>query len=127
MPARDADIKVGDYILSLNGIKVSSADDIDKILRANKEKFIVAEVVSDGQKCIKNIYPQKDIGGSLKLGILIRDYLTGLGTVTFIKDDGCFCSLGHPIIDENGKLLSVTNGLAYKCIVNGIIKKYRLL
>ena len=59
LPAKDAGIKCGDYILSLNGIKITSAQDVDDVIKNNKEKFIVAEVISNGEKCIKNIFPQK--------------------------------------------------------------------
>ena len=33
LPAKDAGIKCGDYILSLNGIKIKSAQDIDEVLK----------------------------------------------------------------------------------------------
>ncbi len=125
LPAKDAGIKCGDYILSLNGMKINSAQDIDEVLKNCEEEFIIVELLSNGQKCIKNIFPQKDISGSYKLGLLVRDYISGLGTVTFITQNGKFCSLGHPILDEQGKLLKINDGLAYKCDISGIVKGER--
>ncbi len=125
LPAKDAGIKSGDYILSLNGKKVTSAEDIDKVLENYESGFILAEILSNGEKHIKNIYPKKDLGGSYRLGLLIRDYLSGLGTVTIIDKNGAFCSLGHPITDEKGALLSVAGGVTYKCNITDVIKGKR--
>lgn len=125
LPAKEAGIKCGDYILSLNGKKITCAQDIDDVLKNNEEHFVIAELLSNGEKCIKNIFPQKDITGSYKLGLLVRDYVSGLGTVTFINKSGYFCSLGHPILDEQGNLLKITNGLAYKCQITGVVKGER--
>ena len=44
LPAKDAGIKSGDYILSLNGHKITSAEDIDKVLAEYDGGFILAEI-----------------------------------------------------------------------------------
>ena len=124
-PALKSGIKNGDYILSLNGKRIVSADDIDEVLSLYDGKGLIAEILSGGEKHIKNVYPEKDLKGNYKLGILIRDYLSGLGTVTFIRTDGSFCSLGHPICDEEGKMLGVGGGFAYGSVITGIVKGTR--
>lgn len=124
-PAMQSGIKNGDYILSLNGRNITTAEDIDKVMINYDGKGLVAEVLSNGEKQIKNILPIKDLAGNYKLGVLIRDYVSGLGTVTFIKDNGSFCSLGHPICDEEGKMLGVGGGYAYGCVITGIVKGER--
>ena len=126
LPARDAGLKSGDYILSLNGKKITCAADIDEVLKNySKGDYVIAEILTNGKKCIKNIYPKMDLSGQYKLGVLIRDYLSGLGTVTLIKSNGDFCSLGHPILDEEGNLLGVGGGFAYACTINGVVKGER--
>lgn len=125
LPAKDAELKIGDIILSLNGKRIYKADDIDEILANYDGNGIITEILSDNKKQLKNIYPKKDLSGNYKLGILIRDYLSGLGTVTFIKQNGDFFSLGHPITDEVGNLLKVSGGNVYECTINGIDKSTR--
>lgn len=125
IPLKDSGIKIGDYILSLNGEKVNKAEDIDIILNNYVGNGLIAEILSDGNKQLKNIYPQKDISGKYKLGVLIRDYLSGIGTVTFIKENGDFCSLGHPITDDEGTLLKITGGFVYGCKIIGVEKGTR--
>lgn len=125
LPAKDAGLKCGDYILSLNGKNINSASDIDLVLKGYSQGAIIAEILSNGEKQVKNLYPKKDLSGTYKLGVLIRDYLSGLGTVTLIDKEGNFCSLGHPIVDEEGKLLGVGGGNVYSCNVIGVEKGER--
>lgn len=124
-PAMQSGIKTGDYILSLNGHNIATADDIDKAMENYDGNGLIAEILSGSEKQIKNLFPKKDLSGNYKLGILIRDYLSGLGTVTFIRENGSFCSLGHPICDEEGKVLGVGGGYAYGCVITGVVKGVR--
>jgi stage IV sporulation protein B len=125
LPAREAGLKSGDYIISLNGKTITTVSDIDEVMKAYKGGAVVAEIISDGAKLIKNIYPKKDLSGEYKLGILIRDYLSGIGTVTIINKNGKFASLGHPVVDDEGKLLGVGGGFSYKCKIIGVVKGER--
>lgn len=125
LPAKEIGLKTGDIILSLNGKRIYQAADIDSVLSSYDGKGVIAEILSDGKKQIKNIYPKKDIGGNYKFGILIRDYLSGLGTVTFVTKKGEFFSLGHPITDDEGNLLKVSGGHVYECNITGIDKSSR--
>ena len=125
LPAKDAGIKAGDVIVSLDGKKINVAQDIDGVLTLYNGGGIVAEITSDGNKRICNVYPVKDLSGKYKIGVLIRDYLSGLGTVTFVKPDGEFYSLGHPIADEYNNLLKVGGGYCYKCVITGVVKGER--
>lgn len=125
LPAKEAGIKSGDVILSLDGKKITIASNIDEVLSVYKGGGLVAEVLSDGKKRLCNVYPVKDLSGKYKIGVLIRDYLSGLGTVTFIKPSGEFYSLGHPIADEYNNLLKVNGGYCYKCVITGVVKGER--
>ncbi|MBR4419268.1 MAG: SpoIVB peptidase [Clostridia bacterium] len=124
-PARDAGIKVGDYILSLNGKKIQTVADIDKVLKEYTNGCLIAEILSNSKKSIVSVYPKKDLSGTYKIGVLIRDYLSGIGTVTIIDQKGNFASLGHPITDEEGKQLGIGGGNIYSCSVVGVIKGSR--
>ena len=124
-PAREAGINCGDYILSINGTKITRAEDIDLALKGLNGEFIVVELVSKGERSIKNVQPKKDITGNYKIGVLIRDYLSGIGTVTIINEDMLFSSLGHPILDEENQLLRVSGGTVFGCKIIGAIKGER--
>lgn len=126
-PAREADICIGDIILSLNGISVESAKDLDTILAMEKREEMSVSLQHNGDKINKKIRPAKDITtGRRKLGILVRDSVSGIGTVTYIEKDTLrFGSLGHPVVGENGEAMRVAGGKIYNCSIVNVVKGLR--
>lgn len=124
-PCKKAGIKVGDVIYNMGSFAVNSASDVSKVLNDYDGGEIVTKIVRDGQVKLIDVIPVKDVTGEYKLGIYLRDDLTGLGTVTFYRDDGSFGSLGHPVSDEKGKTYSVIGGEVYTSSVIGINKATR--
>lgn len=117
-PCKDAGIERGDVILSIDGIPVNNAEDVELAIKDGAKKAL--EVKRCDEKEIKIIQPVKDLGGNYRLGIFIREGISGIGTVTFIKGDK-FGSLGHPVADESGRQLDITGGMLYKCNITGYI------
>ncbi len=124
-PSENAGIKIGDVILSLNGKEVNAGADIDKILSSHKNGYIVTEILRDKALKIIDVFPEKDLTGKFRLGLFLRDDLTGLGTITYVTENGCFASLGHPVSDENGKALNVIGGSVYAAEIIGTNKAKR--
>lgn len=121
-PSKEAGICVGDVILSIDGIEVNNALDIEKILKDTSTKIVVLE--RQGESVVGNLTPIKDVAGKIKMGVFIRDGINGIGTVTYIKGDR-FASLGHPILSEEGTILPIINGDIYKCNISGVHKGER--
>ncbi len=124
-PCKTAGIEVGDIIYDMGDNKVNSASDVAEALKEYNGGEIVTRICHDGQIKLVDLIPVKDVSGEYKLGIYLRDDLTGLGTVTFYKEDGSFGSLGHPVSDENGKSYSVIGGSVYSSSVIGVNKATR--
>jgi stage IV sporulation protein B len=58
--------------------------------------------------------------------MLIRDSITGIGTVTYIdKTAGKFASLGHPVLDKDGQITPINGGVIYGCSVYEVKKGVR--
>ena len=121
-PCKIAGISVGDVIISINGKAVNNSSEIAGVLNAHKGGSLVVEYVSGGVLKIVNVTPVKDLNGNYKIGVFVRDDLQGIGTVTFIKDDGSFASLGHPVTNEKGEIHSVLSGSVYDSSIIGIVK-----
>lgn len=121
-PSKSANLNVGDIILSIDGIKTDNAFDVEKAVKDEKDKLLV--VLRNKELITLNITPAKDISGKFRLGVFIRDGINGIGTVTYIKD-GKFASLGHPIVYEDGSIISITGGKLYGCKITGCIKGER--
>ena len=72
----------------------------------------------------KNIKPDFDvISKTYKLGLWVKDAGSGIGTLTFVEDNGYFGSLGHPVVDsKTGEILKVNSGSVYTCKILSIEK-----
>ena len=122
-PARDCGIRNGDIIDSINGRKVESATDINKIISDDYKKYSI-DIEREGEKLSLDIVPARDLStGSKRLGVLVKDTISGVGTVTYIdKANNKFASLGHPVADSKNKLIEINGGTVYNCLIYDIKK-----
>lgn len=121
-PAKDAGIEVGDVILTINEREVNNAADIEKIVADDSVIKIV--VRRKDKKEEFNLSPAKDVNQKYKIGIFVREGVSGIGTITYIKNDE-FAALGHPVLDDDGILLKIKSGKIYDCNITGFIKGER--
>ncbi len=123
-PITSSSLQVGDVVLEMNGQEVNSVLDIAKLLEKTDGQPIDVLYKRNNQKYTTNITPAMDFQTkSYKLGLWIRDNALGVGTLTFIKDDLRFGSLGHAINDEDTKqCFDVVDGEVYACNVIGVKK-----
>lgn len=122
-PARECGIKTGDVIDGINGIKIKSTNDINKILSEEYKKYNIS-VVRDGEIIQFEINPVSELSsGVRKLGILVKDSLNGIGTVTYIDGSNRkFASLGHPVTDMKSNMVEICGGTVYGCMIYDIKK-----
>ncbi|MBQ2717915.1 MAG: PDZ domain-containing protein [Clostridia bacterium] len=124
-PAKDAEILPHDKLLSVGDVQIDCSSDIEKALKGCKGEKVVVTVMRNGERLIKEVEPAIDLSGKYKLGLFIRDDLNGIGTMTFIKQNGEFMALGHPIVDDREQLCDVLGGNIYRCSIIGINKGVR--
>ncbi len=126
-PADEVGVKIGDLICAADGIQIKTIDDLNRALEKCGGKEITFTIKRDGERAEVNIRPVKDKkSGKYKIGVLIRDTLTGIGTVTYIKKDTLeFGSLGHAVCDENNQSLEISDPKVYLCSVIGVNKGKR--
>ena len=112
-PASEAGIKIGDYIKTVDGKKVTCNEDLSELVMESGGKSMVFEVVRDNKSFKCNIVPVLDTKiGIYRIGIWVRDSSAGIGTLTFYSpNNNIICGLGHGICDsDTGTLLSVDEG-----------------
>ncbi len=117
--AKAAGLRVGDKILSMDGSKITCVQDVRraldhsdgnvklKILRQEKQQTLVLrpEITTEGPK----------------LGIFLKQGITGIGTVTWYDPQtGHFGTLGHGVNGSDGKLLDMVSGKAYAAQVASV-------
>lgn len=122
-PSARVDIRKGDVILSVNGNQTKSVYKLKNILKeANSPTFLLK--VKRGNATIDvKLNAVKDNFGQYKLGLALKEDVGGVGTMTFVTDDGHFAALGHRILDaESGLNGELNQGNIYDTTVSGVVK-----
>ncbi len=126
-PAGKAGLRVGDTIYKVGGIKIDSIAALNEIVGKSRGKSLSFEVGRGEERFTLEIQPVKEIATEkYKVGILIRDSVSGIGTVTYIdKESGRFGSLGHAVSGENHTQMQLSKGVVYECNIVGVHKGVR--
>lgn len=121
MNAREKGLQVGDEILTANGHAVSCAEDIRNILTRTDVPVTLC-IRRNGKQHTMEIMPHQTTEGP-RLGIHLKQGITGIGTVTWYDPDTrIFGTLGHGVHDSSGLLLNMTRGTAYRAQVVSVKK-----
>lgn len=121
-PARDI-VKPGDYIVAFNQDKIKCKQDLLDELAELDEKEVTLKVRRGKETIPLSVTPVKDKDGEYKLGIWVRDDTQGIGTLTFVDENGRYGALGHGISDvDTGELLSIADGKLYNARILGVRK-----
>ena len=126
-PLENSVIKKGDILISIEGERINQISDINKIINKeeNKGRELKCVIKRDKNLIETKIFPKLDVvSNTYKSGIWVKDSISGVGTITFVKkSDNRFGSLGHPINDNDTKdKYPVKTGQVYACNVIGVTK-----
>ncbi len=116
-----AGLKVGDKLISINHKPVQSAQDVRSALTQCEGKVEIS-ILRNGKPKTLHVTPEVTKDGP-KLGIYLKDSITGVGTVTWYNPDtGTFGALGHGVNAPSGQLVNMNRGHAYEANIVSIQK-----
>ncbi len=119
--AQRAGMEIGDCIVSINGRTIHNAEDVRKALESSKGTVEVLLMRQD-QKIVCKLQPQITTDGP-KLGIFLKQGVTGVGTVTWYDpESGRFGTLGHGVNNASGQLLQLKQGSAFETRIMAVRK-----
>ena len=123
-PAAEAGIAPGDVIVRLGPAQINSAADFIAAVAKLDGTPVAVQVTRQGKTKQFTVTPAKDADGKLRLGLWLRDGVTGVGTVTFYDPASGVCgALGHGITDtDTVVLLPLGEGSVSKAAVTGVTK-----
>ena len=126
-PAAQAGLKAGDMITKVAGIQVETVQELNEIINKSKGKNLNFQIQRGEETFGREIAPVLDkINNKYKIGILARDNVSGVGTLTYIeKDSGKFGALGHSVTGESKQKMQISDGCVYECNIVGIHKGVR--
>ena len=122
-PAADAGLKKGDVITRLGGSDIATAQDFKAALSALDGSKTTVTFERGGKQRQQNITPAQDTDGAWKLGLWLRDGISGVGTLTFYDPaTGVYGALGHSISGDDGEALPLGEGGIYGAEIVGIVQ-----
>ena len=119
--AQAAGLREGDRILTIDDTPIHTSEDVKLALQHSDGD--VDMVVARG-KLTKEVELEPMItADGPKLGLYLRQGITGVGTVTYYDPDTkCFGALGHGVNSKDGELAEMTQGFAYTASVEAVKK-----
>lgn len=126
-PALKAGLRTGDKIVKVSGIRVQTIAQLNEIVDKSHGKAIELEIKRQKEVLTVSVSPVKDkVTERYKIGVLARDSVSGIGTVTYIDtNNGRFGSLGHSVVGEDKEELQISDGVVYGCSIIGVSKGVR--
>lgn len=117
-------LESGDYILAMNDAEITSKAQLISCLQKNEDKEAIFTISRKGEEQkikIKPVYSEEN--NSYQIGAWIRNDTQGIGTVTYIKENGEFAALGHSISDcDLGVQFNIVGGSVYQTNIASIMK-----
>ena len=116
-------LKRGDIIISIDGQKMRSLGDVRKALEGADGKPMTLVIERGGERFEAEVTPKRS-GEDYKLGAVLRDGVSGIGTVTYYDPaTGEFGGLGHGICEEKtGEPVRMKAGTVTGVILGGVDK-----
>ena len=120
-PAQAAGVQPGDRLLSIDRQPITCAADVRAALDRSHGTVTLTLQRGDTLSTVQ-LTPTITAQGP-KLGLYLRQGITGIGTVTYYDPaTGTFGALGHGVNTPDGRLLQLTEGLAYPAAISQIRK-----
>ena len=117
-PAQKSGVRKGDVILAVNGQKSTDIESLSALMSENETAELTLRRKGEIIKItVKNAEDLRQKGR--KVGLIVKNDLSGIGTVTYIEKNGKFGALGHPIADQNGNSSMYQTGKVYDCMIYG--------
>ena len=116
-------IQKGDNIVKINGEKINNSQDITNILEKSKKDDVDITFERNNKYSTQTIKVKRQDGKS-KLGLWVRDKISGVGTITFYDQvNSKFKAIGHSITDiDTNRFLKIKQGNIYNPTSIEIIK-----
>ena len=124
-PASKAGIKIGDYIVSIQGQKVTTNEDVGEIVAASGGETLSVVIRRNNKNITVYLTPAlSSEDNCYRAGIWVKDSTAGIGMMTFYSPyNDMICGLGHGVYDANtGSVINFSKGELVGAQVISIVK-----
>jgi len=122
-PAKDSGMLPGDIITKADGCEVNCGEDLAEVLD-KAGQTVTVEIQREGKSKQLKLEVVTGKSGNKEIGLMFRDSIAGIGTVTYIEcDDGDFGALGHPVSDvKSGAMIPISDGMICPASIENVQK-----
>ncbi|MDR3050163.1 MAG: SpoIVB peptidase [Oscillospiraceae bacterium] len=124
-PAREAGIRPGDLLRTLNGSGIQSAAHLSQMVNTLGAQTLRVGLRRQNSDMEIDVVPRvDDMDGQYRLGVWVRDSTAGVGTLSFYDPQTrAFGALGHAITDvDTGAYLTVGTGQILEAKVVDVLR-----
>ena len=115
--------QTGDYILEINDQEINAKRELIDLVSHSEGQEMVFQVQRGEAVINVKAKPELNKNGEYKMGIWVRDNAQGVGTMTYIDENGGFGALGHGINDiDTSTLMTLSKGTLYHTEIIGITR-----
>lgn len=119
-PVKDV-LREGDYILEIDGKPVNTKAELIKSIQEAEHEILELTYMRDGEKKEKQIHTVCNGNGEKMIGAWIKDDMAGIGTISYVDEEGNYGSLGHGIGSTGpDDIMSMEGGTLYEVELIGI-------
>ena len=123
---KDSELQIGDIILKVNDQSICDINDITENINLEENVGKPAKItyLRKNKEYETFLKPVLDIqSNSYKLGIWVKNDASGVGTLTYVTDEGRFGALGHSInVSSTKEPYAISGGKLYNCNIIGVNK-----
>ena len=118
---KKAGLREGDLICAVDGQPVSTATQVTQAVEASGGRPVELTLKRGEEEKNVTLSPNQTSDG-WRLGILVRDSISGIGTVTYYDPEtGSFGALGHGVGGKSG-LLPMRGGSVLPSVITSVVK-----
>ena len=124
-PAKSAGIKTGDVIVSIDGTKVTTNEQVAELVERSGGKTMTFCLRRDNIEFSVHFYPARQRAeNSWKAGLWVRDSSAGIGMLTFYDPTRrMYAGLGHAVCDvDTGEVLPLAGGEIVPVEIYSVVK-----
>ena len=124
-PAKVAGVRPGDCIIKIGEETPDDVGDLADAINESGGKTLTLTLRREGEELTVSLSPVPcDNDGRYRTGLWVRDTGAGIGTITYIKENGKdFAGLGHGICDgASGCLVPIARGSVLGVEIGGITR-----